>query len=119
MTVYLSAMMRPLVPIVDYLVHFDYVVEKLCKNKDKPFLKCYGSCYVSEKMASDNYLDFNKHKKNSENSKVEVFAPVFLIESTLQFSIEYIFNSELLKPTHFDLLKKICYLNNVFKPPRM
>ena len=110
-------MIRPLIPIADYLVHFDYVVEKLCKNRDKPFLKCYGSCYVSEKLASGNYLNLNDHNSDSNNSKIEIFFPVFLLENQNQWQANRLFLSKLEKPFYQQSLKDFLLIHLEEKPP--
>ncbi len=111
-------MIRPLIPIVDYLLHFDYVVENLCINKDKPLLLCYGSCYVSEKLASENYLDLNNHKSKPENSKIEIFSPVFVLEKATLFTFQYFYKLQIKEPYFFKFLKSICYIKADFKPPK-
>jgi len=113
-------MIRPLIPIVDYLLHFDYVVENLCINKDKPLLLCYGSCYVSEKLASENYLDLNNHKSKPENSKIEVFSPIFVLEKAFPFSIQYYYSEiQTSKPNFIKFLNPISYIKLDFKPPKI
>mgnify|MGYP000976592457 CR=1 FL=1 len=37
---YLLAMVRPLVPIIEYHANYDYIATVLCENKDKPYLEC-------------------------------------------------------------------------------
>jgi hypothetical protein len=43
-------MFRPIVPIIDYLVNYDYIAEQLCENRNKPILACNGKCYVAKEI---------------------------------------------------------------------
>lgn len=51
-----------------YAANYDYIVEKLCVNKDKPEMHCNGKCYLTKKMAqaathegaTENKLSFVK-----------------------------------------------------------
>ncbi len=111
-------MVRPLVVITDYIINFEYIVENLCKNKDKPLLLCYGSCYVSEKLVSGNYLDLSKSKSNSQNTKIEIFSPVFTLLNTLPYTVELYWKSLSNKIYFFKNLKLISFIKRDFKPPQ-
>lgn len=43
-------MLRPVMPLANYLINHDYIAEFLCINKDKPELECNGKCYLSEQL---------------------------------------------------------------------
>lgn len=44
-------LIRPVVPVLDYLIDYDYIATVLCINKDKPELACNGKCYLMKEMA--------------------------------------------------------------------
>ena len=44
--------LRPSWPLVEYLMNYDYIVNVLCENKDKPALKCNGKCYLAKMLAT-------------------------------------------------------------------
>ena len=46
LNLYLLAIFMPLYPVLDYVIHYDYIVEELCENRDKPVLACNGKCYL-------------------------------------------------------------------------
>ncbi|MGB3145362.1 MAG: hypothetical protein WBB24_14770 [Maribacter sp.] len=50
---YLVAMVRPIMPIVEFVINKDYIVEFLCINKDKPMLNCDGKCYLAKMIQED------------------------------------------------------------------
>ena len=51
---YVLAMVRPVMPVLEYIVEHDYIAEYLCINKDRPELQCNGKCYLMRKLAEQN-----------------------------------------------------------------
>lgn len=47
---YLLAMVKPVWPVIDYVVNQDYIAAYFCINKDKPKLHCNGKCYLAQKL---------------------------------------------------------------------
>ncbi|WP_417362351.1 hypothetical protein [Galbibacter sp.] len=47
-------MLRPVMPVFDYVINQDYIAEYLCINKDKPEIHCDGKCYLMEMLAEQN-----------------------------------------------------------------
>lgn len=50
----------PALPIIDYLIHKDYIAKNLCVNRDKPRSCCKGKCYLVKQL-----------KKTSTNTEGE------------------------------------------------
>ena len=50
LNVYLVAIVQPMYPILDYLINYDYIVEQLCENRDKPVMACNGKCYLGQQV---------------------------------------------------------------------
>lgn len=42
---------RPVIPVVEYIVNYDYIVAELCINKDTENLKCNGKCHLTSELA--------------------------------------------------------------------
>ncbi|UGS21668.1 MULTISPECIES: hypothetical protein [Flavobacterium] len=59
----LTALMflKPILPVLEYAVNYDYIVNNLCENKSKPELKCNGKCHLAKQLAKAS-------ESNSENS---------------------------------------------------
>ncbi len=67
---------KPLLPLVTYAMNYDYIVEKLCENKDKPQMHCDGKCYLAKQLAEES--DHNdKNPLGQNNSKTEIGQTVF------------------------------------------
>ena len=59
---YLLAMVKPLVPIIEYYANYDYIANELCENKDRPYLECNGKCYLEKQL---NKTTHTNHEHNS------------------------------------------------------
>ncbi len=53
LNLYILAIFQPLYPILEYVIHYEYIVEELCENRDKPVLACNGKCYLGKQLTSD------------------------------------------------------------------
>lgn len=58
---YLLAMVRPIVPLIEYYTNYDYIANELCENRDKPYLECNGKCYLEKQLKKANHGDHD-HK---------------------------------------------------------
>ena len=56
-------MIRPIFPVVDYVINQNYISEFLCINKEKPELQCEGKCYLMQMLQEQEkkrHQDFPK-----------------------------------------------------------
>ena len=106
---------RPLIPLAEYAVNYDYIVNTLCVNKNKPELHCNGKCYLGKELAKANNetesIPFNKIK-NSGQKILDVY--------TLPEITEVIITGKIIF-SNFNFLYEAAYsflfLNHIFKPP--
>lgn len=70
---------KPFWPVIDYVMHYDYIVSNLCENKENRELECNGKCYLSKQLAKEA----GDEDKNpfSKSSKTEI--PQFVISETI------------------------------------
>lgn len=47
---YGCTVMKPIVTVMDYTVHYGTYANELCENKDKPQLHCNGTCQLMQKL---------------------------------------------------------------------
>jgi len=47
---YSAALIRPVVPLLDYAMNYEYISQVLCINTDKPELECDGKCYLTQEI---------------------------------------------------------------------
>lgn len=58
LNLYLLVLVQPAIPILEYLINYDYIVNELCENKEKPILTCNGKCYLGDQV--EKQLDLDK-----------------------------------------------------------
>ncbi|WP_228451940.1 hypothetical protein [Chryseobacterium sp. G0186] len=70
---------RPVLPLVNYAVNYDYIVKNLCEKREIPQSTCKGKCYVKKELA--------KTEKQSNSSQTIKIAglDVFLSNDSLSF----------------------------------
>ena len=86
---------KPVFPVVEYILNYDYIAKVLCENKAKPELKCNGKCHLMKQLAKASETEKSEQKDKKSNVKVEWEIPFVLPE------IESI-NLQI-KPTYFIL----------------
>jgi hypothetical protein len=72
--VVLSILLKPILPVVDYIINYDYISKVLCENKTKPELKCNGKCHLIKELAkvADNEKPISSDKKSYSSQEIEL-----------------------------------------------
>lgn len=112
---YLLAMVRPVIPIIEYYANYDYIAKELCENKDKPYLECNGKCYLEKQLKEVNHTNHD-HKSTVPQINFDDYPVTPLDEFTYFFAI------------HKEVISKKSYTTNFltqdffksdFKPPQV
>lgn len=64
---------RPLIPLVDYAVNYDYIREELCVNKSRPELHCNGKCYLTKELSKINQEQTTQNGHKISLPSIDVF----------------------------------------------
>ena len=112
---YLLAMVRPLIPIIEYHVNYDYIANVLCENKDRPYLECNGKCYLEKQLKKVNHSNHD-HKSTIPQINFDDY-PISPLD---QFSYQIKEYKEFI-PKHLYIFKFIAqdYFNAILKPPQL
>jgi len=62
----LTLFLKPIFPVLDYVVNYDYITKVLCENKEKPELQCNGKCHLMKELAKE----FENEKPIQNNKKI-------------------------------------------------
>ncbi|WBL21620.1 hypothetical protein [Zunongwangia sp. HRR-M8] len=65
--VVLFILLKPVLPVVDYIFNYDYIVTQLCINRDRPDLACNGKCYLMQSLAEEANKERDKKQANLES----------------------------------------------------
>ena len=109
LSLYIWGLAAPFLPLVDYVVKYDYYVNVLCVNKDKPELACKGQCILMQKLQAEaekqkpSPVTFNPEEELSFYV-VGFFNPLFVAPS---------YNS----PTTYESFWEFSWVNSPPTPP--
>ena len=61
----LALFFKPLLPVAEYIINYDYITKVLCINKAQPKLQCNGKCHLMKELAneSENEKPISSNKK--------------------------------------------------------
>ncbi len=68
----LAVFLRPVLPVVGYIINYDYIVKELCENRTKPELHCNGKCQLMKEMAKASENEKPVQQKKSACAEVEI-----------------------------------------------
>ncbi|GLB52467.1 hypothetical protein NBRC110019_15070 [Neptunitalea chrysea] len=60
---------KPIIPVLEYIVFYDYIKNELCENKDKPAMHCNGKCHLAKQLAKAS--DAEKETKDKKQFSLE------------------------------------------------
>jgi hypothetical protein len=104
----------PVLPILDYLMHKDYIAKNLCVNRNKPHSCCKGKCYLVKQLKKTT-TNTEGESKNTEKRTQLKDTDQFLTNKAWQPVLqENDFNYLIFDSTNFELMA----VNAVFVPPK-
>jgi hypothetical protein len=109
-------LVKPIIPVLDYIVNYEYIATELCENKAKPELKCNGKCHLTKELAkvSDAEKPISSEKKQTLHQEIEVLFCKQIDELNLMFNFCFL---EKVKETFYQDLYKSVASYSIFHPP--
>ncbi len=97
---------------ISFKINQDYIVEKLCINREKPEMNCKGHCQLKKQMKEEE-----KRKKESP-ARLEVKNAIILIKPGIHIK----FNSYNYPEKEFEVVrcasKPRSFIPDIFHPPK-
>ncbi len=112
--------LKPILPVLEYIVNYDYIAKELCENKEKPELECNGKCHLKKELAKASDSEASKEKpisndkKNNPKQEIEVLY-CQIINELLPRQI-YFHNKTLFGDQYANLYFHTAYYS-IFHPP--
>lgn len=75
-------LLKPLMPVLDYIINYDYIAKELCENKAKPEMHCNGKCHLMKELAKAA----EEQKQESDRKSAQQNAEVLFCEVLNDFS---------------------------------
>jgi len=106
---------KPVLPVLEYVVLYDYIKNELCINKEKPALQCNGKCHLMKEMAkaADSNSDTAAKKHFSVESNWVFYQEVDQVWLTAVL-LPYVEKKVFIKKVNSYVSS---YLPSVFRPP--
>ncbi|WP_434035767.1 hypothetical protein [Formosa sp. 4Alg 33] len=92
-------LVKPLIPLVEYVAFYDYIKNELCENKEVVEMQCNGKCHLGKEVAkiSDSPETGNDKKQVSIETMVvfyqkisdHLFSPCILYTDTAKITSKY------------------------------
>lgn len=69
---------KPILPVLEYVVNYEYISKVLCVNKAKPMMGCNGKCHLMKEMAkaSENEKPISDKKIATQEFEVLYFEAI-------------------------------------------
>ena len=108
-------LLKPIFPVIDYVVNYDYIATVLCVNKAKPQMHCNGKCHLIKEMAkeSESEKPISSDKKRGVSENENLFFQIVHPFETLQDSYPTTTKMNLSYSNLYSYLNS----NAVFHPP--
>ncbi|QHC86204.1 hypothetical protein AS589_16110 [Empedobacter brevis] len=106
---------KPILPIVEYVVFYDYIKNELCVNRDKPELECNGKCHLKKELAKAS--DTSENSQDKKHFSVETSIAFYQeIQENLGFKpLFYLHKSKI--TSNYNLSYYHLETNSIFRPP--
>jgi len=111
----LTLFLKPIFPVIEYVVNYDYISKVLCVNIYKPVLECNGKCHLKKELAKE--ADANKPitpDKKVNTSQVEVLFCMLMPTFEMPSGFNLVLSQT---NTHYANYYDFATLNSVFHPP--
>lgn len=107
--------MRPIVPVIEYNLNYDYISKVLCINKDEPELKCNGKCQLAKEIKKTLPIETSDKQPGLPVIDFDKF-PITYYKSNEQRIKPFEYSNKLNFFT-YKTGKTINYIPSVFQPP--
>ncbi|AQW95937.1 hypothetical protein [Elizabethkingia anophelis] len=107
--------LRPVLPLLDYALNYDYIVSRLCENRNRPQLDCNGICYLSKEL-----VKVSDSSPKQENSKINIsgFIDAFIVNETFTFKSLLTGITHKVKPSvYYSDFYDFTSQTRIFRPP--
>lgn len=107
---------KPIFPVLDYLVRYDYYVEILCENKEDEVLACNGKCYLAKELANASE---EKNPLSSDKKSKSFEFEILFFEKIINHKFSIIQETDIENNFHYADLYSYQTANYLFHPPSL
>lgn len=108
-------MFRPLFPVLNYVVNYEYITKELCENKEKPEIECNGKCHLKAELAKAS----EENIPASQESKTIIAFELVFLESIPEITFNRFFVEKEQVSILYSRLYFRLHSTRIFHPPTM
>ena len=84
-------LLKPVMPVIEYVFNYEYITAELCENKDKPLMHCNGKCYLMKELAkaAENEKPLSSDKKRAPTETNDFFLELATVYTTVFFQSDF------------------------------
>jgi hypothetical protein len=111
----IALFLKPILPVVDYVINYEYISKVLCENKDKPKLQCNGKCHLMKELAKAAETE---NPKSSDKKSFSPIQEVLFLKEISEYKLRS-FSFQAKSKINTSYLNLYSYLNmdSEFHPP--
>lgn len=114
LNLYLLVLVQPALPVIEYLINYDYIVSELCENREKVVLACNGKCYLGDQVEKQLNLDSKQQIPLPPKFDTEKFISLIV---TFNHELEVFEVACPNNPSAFKSIKDETYRSSLLRPP--
>lgn len=111
---YFVAWLKPVYPILDYLIHKQYIATVLCEKKDIPDNTCHGKCHLKKQLKAQSPIEDNT-RPDVPKINLEDY-PVFTLQRTQPVKHQ---SQDKLLTCKTGISYSFLYSQTIFHPPKL
>ncbi|SHJ89010.1 hypothetical protein SAMN05444371_0084 [Epilithonimonas mollis] len=105
--------LRPVMPLIDYAVNYNYITKNLCENRAKKEMDCKGKCYLAKELSKSS-----QNSAKQDQLKLSVFSELFTVGDVFIVLNNINFNLKNLKQDSFlSQFYTFSLTSRIFRPP--
>ncbi len=113
----LVMLVKPLWPITEYIINYDYIVINLCENRDRPQLQCDGKCYLAKMFAEKSKDD---HKNPFAEGQMHEIPLILNSDTTLAINdVSDTLHQSQIANDSYSNLHTFLYVFEIIQPPEV
>ncbi len=105
---------KPVLPVVEYVVFYDYIKNELCVNKDKPSIGCNGKCHLAKELANASDSGKDKAKSNFASAQMQIIFFQNVLEEVAFLAVPKYLTEVF---SNYSNSYKFTFAISLFKPP--
>lgn len=105
--------LRPVMPLIDYTVNYNYITKNICENRAKKEMDCKGKCYLAKELSKSS-----QNSAKQDQLKLSIFSELFTVKDIFTVLNDFNFNIDTQKQnSYLSSFYNFSLNSRIFHPP--